>query len=141
MGFPGLFRVGRIGFVISGVSFFSLCWIDRIRIVVSHVFDLFFFVCSYLFSCLRGWEVIFIDLCVVLINLWDSFTQVWPSVGSIVAQGVPVVGVGVEVFVYSFALLGSPGFFFAKSKERVSSSVSRIVFVDFLNSAVVLCKA
>src|SRR6267142_6407618 len=140
MGFPGLFRVGRIGFVISGVSFFSLCWIDRIRIVVSHVFDLFFFVCSYLFSCLRGWEVIFIDLCVVLINLWDSFSQVWPSVGPIVAQGVPVIAVGVEMFVYSFALLGSPDFVFTESEECITSSVGWIVFIDFLNSAVGLRK-
>src|SRR6266850_2118384 len=94
-----------------------------------------------LFSCARGWEIVFVDLCVVLINLWDSFSQVWSSVVSIVAQGVPVVGVGVEVFVYSFALLGRPSFFFTKSEERVSSAISRIVFVDFLDSAVVLCKA
>jgi len=57
------------------------------------------------------------------------------------AQGVPVIGVGVEVFVYSFALLGRPSFFFAKSKECVSSTISQIVFIDFLNSAVVLRKA
>jgi len=58
-----------------------------------------------------------------------------------VAQGVPVVGIGVEMFVYSFALLGSPSFFFAESEERISSAVGWIVFIDFLNSTVVLCKA
>jgi len=58
-----------------------------------------------------------------------------------VAQGVPVVGVGVEMFVYSFALLGSPSLFFTKSKERISSAVGWIVFIDLLDSAVVLCKA
>src|SRR6266850_262034 len=141
MSFFSLSWIGRIRFVISGMSFPCLLWVCRVGIVVGHVFDLFLFVCSYLFSCSRGWEVVFIDLCVVLINLWDSFSQVWPSVGSIVAQGEPVIGVGVEVFVYSFALLGSPGFFFTKSKECVSSSVSWIVFIDFLDSAVVLCKA
>ena len=57
------------------------------------------------------------------------------------AQGVPVIAVGVEVFVYSFALSGNPEFFFTESEERVSSSVSRIVFIDFLNSAVGLRKA
>jgi len=90
---------------------------------------------------MRGWEVVFIDLCVVLINLWDSFSQVWSSVGPIVAQGVPVVGVGVEIFVYSFALFGRPSFFFAKYEERISSAIHWIVFIDFLDSAVVLCKA
>jgi len=117
-----------------------LCWSGRIGIVVGQVFDLFLCFCSYLFSCARGWEVVFIDLCVVLINLWDSFSQVWSSVGSIVAQGIPVVGVGVEVFVYSFALSGRPGFFFAESKERISSAIGQVVFVNFLNSAVVLCE-
>ena len=57
------------------------------------------------------------------------------------AQGVPVVGVGVEVFVYSFALLGRPSFFFAKSEERISSAVGWVVFINFLDSAVSLCKA
>ena len=133
--------IGRIRFVVGGLSFCSLRWSGRIRIVVCQVFNLLFFVCSYLFSCARRWEVVFIDLCVVLINLWDSFSQIRPSVVSIVAQGVPVVGVGVEVFVYSFALLGRPGFFFTKSEERISSAISRVVFVDFLDSAVVLCKA
>src|SRR6267142_1981777 len=98
------------------MSFFSLLWIGRVGIVVGQVFGLFFFVCSYLFSCSRGQEVVSIDLCVVLINLWDSFSQVWLSVGSIVAQGVPIVAVGVEVFVYSFAPLGSPDFVFTKSE-------------------------
>jgi len=53
-----------------------------------------------------------------------------------VAQSIPIIGIGVEVFVYSFALLGSPDFFFAESKECISSLVSWIVFVDFLNSVV-----
>jgi len=56
-------------------------------------------------------------------------------------QGVPVIGVGIEVFVYSFALLGSPSFFFAKSEERISSAISRIIFINFLNSAVAFQKA
>jgi len=58
-----------------------------------------------------------------------------------VAQGVPVIAVGVEIFVYSFALLGSPDFVFTKSEERVASSVGWIIFIDFLDSAVGLREA
>src|SRR6266850_2380315 len=134
MSFFSLSWIGRIRFVISGMSFPCLLWVGRVGIVVGQVFDLFLFVCSYLFSCSRGWEIVFIDLCVVLINLWDLFSQVWPSVGSVMAQGIPVVAVGVKVFVYSFALLCSPGFVFAESEERVASSVGWVVFIDFLNS-------
>src|SRR6266850_432268 len=131
MSFLSLFRIGRIRFVVSRVSLLCLFRVGWIGVVVGQVFDLFLFVCSYLFSCSRGWEIIFIDLCVVLINLWDSFSQVWFIVGSIVAQGIPVVGVGIEMFIYSFALLGSPSFFFAESEERISSAVGWIVFIDF----------
>ena|SRR6266850_3788557 len=138
MGFLSLLWVGRIGFVVSRVSCLCLLWFG---IVVGQVFNWFFFVCSYLFSCSRGWEVVFIDLCVVLINLWDSFSQVWPSVRLIVAQGVPVVVVGVKVFVYSFALSGSPDFVFTVSEECISSLIGWIVFVDFLNFAIGFCKA
>src|SRR6266850_6750087 len=123
------------------MSFLSLLWVGRVGIVVGQVFDLFLFVCSYLFSCSRGWEIVFIDLCVVLINLWDSFSQVWPSVDSIMAQGIPVIAVGVEVFVHSFALLSTPNFVLTVSKERITSSVGWVVFVDLLNSAIGLRKA
>jgi len=136
-----LFWVGRVGLVVGGLSVCIFRCNRRIGIVVCQVFNLFLFVCSYLLSCARGWEVVFVDLCVVLINLWDSFSQVWPSVISIVAQGVPVIGVGVEVFVYPFRFLGRPSFFFAKSEECISSTISWVVLVDFLDSAVVLCKA
>src|SRR6267142_6299363 len=141
MSFLSLLWVGGIGFVISYVGFLGLLWVGRIGIVVGQVFDLFSFVFSYLFSCSRGWKVVFVDLCVVLINLWDSFSQVRSSAHSVVAQGVPVIGVGVEVFVYPFALLGCPSFFFTESEERVSSAVGWIVFVDLLDPTVVLCKA
>src|SRR6267142_69093 len=123
------------------MSFFSLLRVGRVGIVVGQVFDLFLFVCSYLFSCSRGWEVVFIDLCVVLINLWDSFSQIWLSVGSIVGQGIPVVAIGVKVFVYSFALLGSPDFVFTESKECITSSVGRVIFINFLDFAIGLRKA
>ena len=90
---------------------------------------------------MRGWKVVFINLCVVLINLWDSFSQIWLPVGSIVGQGVPVVAFTVKVFVYCFTLSGSPDVVLAESKERISSSVSWVVFVDFLDFAIGLCKA
>jgi len=53
-----------------------------------------------------------------------------------VAQGVPVIGVGVKVFIYSFALFGSPDFFFTKPEERISSSIGWVVFIDLLDSAI-----
>src|SRR6266850_7609773 len=123
------------------MSFFSLLWAGRVGIVVGQVFDLFLFVRSYLFSCSRGWEIVFVDLCVVFFNLWDSSSQVWLSVVSIMAQGVPVIAIAVEVFVYSFALFSNPKFVLAKSEERIASSVGWVVFIDFLNSAIGLCKA
>jgi len=90
---------------------------------------------------MRGWEVVFITLCVVLINLWDSFSQIWFPVGSVVGQGVPDVAFSVEVFIYSFTLFGSPDLVFAESEERISSLVGWVVFINFLDFAISLCKA
>src|SRR6266850_6162636 len=123
------------------MGFFGLFRIRGVGIIIHKVFGLFLFICSYLFSCSRGWKVIFIDLCVVLINLWDSFSQVRFSVGAIVGQGIPVVAFSVEVFIYCFALPSSPDFVFTESEECITSSVSRVVFIYFLNFAVCLCKA
>jgi len=56
-------------------------------------------------------------------------------------QGVPVVAVGVKVFVYCFALSCSPDFVLTESEECVTSSVGWVVLIDFLDFTVRLRKA
>ena len=119
-----------------------LCWFQvcRVGIIVCQIFRLFSLIFGWFFSQSGRWEVIFIDLCVVLINLGYSFAQIWLSVGLVVRQGVPVIAFTVKVFVYCFTLFSSPNFFLTEYEECIAFSIGWVVLVDFLDFAVSLCE-
>jgi len=101
------------------------------------VFWLFSLITGLFDRYYRRWDVIFVHLCVILVNLGYSFSQVWSSVDSVMREGIPVIAFIVKVFVYCFALLCSPDIVFTESEECISSLIGWVIALDHLDFGVV----